>query len=80
MVRELQAGMLRIEHNGQVIAQHQVLAGQHQVSHNHDHTKGIPRSDGTRVNGKVAGVQVATQVEQRDLEVYEQISAAGVMS
>ncbi|MDQ0191474.1 IS21 family transposase [Alicyclobacillus cycloheptanicus] len=80
MVRELQNGVLRIEHNGQVIAEHRVLVGKHQVSHNHDHTKGIPRSDDTRVNGKVAGVQIAAQVEQRDLEFYEQIAATGVVS
>lgn len=80
MVREIQTGVLRIEHDGQVIAEHRVLTGKHQVSHNHEHTRGIPRSDSTRVNGKVAGTQIAAQVEQRDLEIYEQIAAAGVVS
>lgn len=63
MVREMQTGVLRIECNGQVIAEHRVLTGRYQVSHNSEHTNGIPRSDSMRVNGKVAGTQVAAQVE-----------------
>lgn len=80
MVRELQTGVLRIECDGQVIAEHRVLPGKHQVSHNSEHTNGIPRSDSMRMHGKVAGTQIVAQVEQRDLEIYEQIAAAsGVM-
>lgn len=80
MVRELQTGALRIECDGQVIAEHRILSGKHQVSHNSKHTSGIPRLDSVRVHGKTAGTQVVAQVEQRDLEIYEQIAAAsGVM-
>ncbi len=80
MVRELQTGTLQIEVNGDVIAIHKLLTGKHQVSHNSAHTSGIPRLDDARVSGKVAGTQIAAEVEKRDLEVYEQIAAAsGVM-
>ncbi|WP_409226496.1 Mu transposase domain-containing protein, partial [Klebsiella pneumoniae] len=41
LVREFESGRLQIEYGGQVIAEHRVLTGRHQISTNPEHFKGI---------------------------------------
>ncbi|UNO48926.1 IS21 family transposase [Alicyclobacillus acidoterrestris] len=76
LVRTFETGRLQIEYGGQVIAEHS-LVDKHQVSINPEHVKGIPMDTPRHSRGKVAGLQVEPDVEQRDLDVYEQITSGG---
>ncbi|MFH4243059.1 hypothetical protein WAI99_23300, partial [Acinetobacter baumannii] len=77
LVREFESGRLQIEYGGQVIAEHRVLTGRHQISTNPEHFKGIPSGLSHPDRGKVPGLQIEPDVEQRELSVYEQIAMGG---
>ena len=77
LVREFESGRLQIEYGGQVIAEHRVLTGRHQISTNPEHFKGIPAGTSHPDRGKVPGLQIEPDVEQRELSVYEQIAMGG---
>ncbi|GGJ13531.1 IS21 family transposase [Alicyclobacillus cellulosilyticus] len=77
LVREFETGELRVEYDGEVIAQHRVLSGKHQVSACSEHVRGIPNDTVRSQRGKVPGIQVEPEVEQRELAVYEQYALGG---
>ncbi|AEJ43103.1 IS21 family transposase [Alicyclobacillus acidocaldarius] len=77
LVREFESGRLQIEYGGQVIAEHCVLSGKHQISTDPEHYKNLPRDTANPARGKTAGWQVDPDVEQRELGVYEQIAMGG---
>ncbi len=77
LVREFESGRLQVEYGGQVIAEHRVLSGKHQISTDPEHYKNIPRDSANSTRGKTAGWQVDPDVEQRELTVYEQIAMGG---
>jgi transposase len=75
-VREYETGLLQIEAEGQIVAEHRVLPGRHLVSANPEHTRGITPTASVAY-GKIPGTQIGPEVEQRDLAIYEEIALGG---
>lgn len=72
VVRELESGVLLVEHDGEVVARHRVLSGRGRVL-DPVHYWGIPLTGGHRP-GQALARQVSVDVQTRPLELYDRVA------